>query len=260
MKLTPNTRDAYQEDPKGPTCRNKMTVVVPHRHRDENLKRCLLSLATQTRLPHEVIVVDHDNLAAHNERRHTFEALGRMHALNLRFIYGGPSETFCLTKARNRGRREVSTEYMASLDADCAIPAPTLVDAEMWLDRNSVAMIGAPVLYCMEDGFSFRPPWYGTYPSGGFQAFRVADFDRIGGYNELMRDWGYEDRDFMARLLALDKSRQVMMLTYPYFHNWHPPDSSDEKLVEFESRNRELAEKSLWDGKEWRLRSEMAPT
>lgn len=252
MKIT------IQNNTDGTSRSRKVTVVIPHRRRDENLTRCLLSLTTQTRLPCAVVVVDYDAKDAHERRRQCLEELGVTQALELRFMYGGTADSFCLTQARNRGRREVHTDYMASLDADCAISAPALADAEGLLDQETVAMVGAPVLYCMEDGSSARPRWYGTYPSGGFQVFRVSEFDRIGGYNELLRDWGYEDRDFMDRLHAVDEARQIMMLTYPYFHHWHPQEVSYETLSTFESRNRELAQASFWDGTAWRLISESA--
>lgn len=234
----------------------KLTVVIPHRQRDKNLRRCLFSVATQTRLPHEVVVVDYDTPDSHNRRRHSLEELALNHELKLQIIYGGPAEAFQLTTARNKGCRAASSQYIASLDADCSIPPTSLIDAEMWLDRVNVGLVGAPVLYCMEEGFSFKPPWYGTYPSGGFQVFRTREFERIGGFNELMHAWGYEDRDFMTRLLALDESRQIMMLSYPYFHNWHPQELIDAKLLEGENLNREIAQKSFWNGIEWKFLSE----
>jgi glycosyltransferase involved in cell wall biosynthesis len=156
----------------------KLTVVIPHRLRDDNLRHCLFSIATQTRLPHEVVVVDYDSLDSHTGRRRALEELALTEGLRLRIVYGGPPEEFRLTTARNKGTREASTQYIASLDADCTLSAPSLIDAEMWLDRDNVSMVGAPVLYCMEEGFSYRPPWYGTYPSGGFQAFRACDIQR----------------------------------------------------------------------------------
>lgn len=89
----------------------RITIIIPTLNRPRELARLLSSLAQQTHLPDEIIVVCQGNM-----REETFRA----DHPHLAFIW--IQETVpSLTKARNRGVRAATGDIIGFLDDDCAV-------------------------------------------------------------------------------------------------------------------------------------------
>jgi len=91
----------------------KLSVVIPTRNRPDSLHRLLETLARQTCLPDEVIVVDSSDVAAEPGE------LGRRHpGLNLLHVASEPS----VCAQRNLGVRQARGAYVFLCDDDMEVP------------------------------------------------------------------------------------------------------------------------------------------
>jgi hypothetical protein len=86
------------------------------------------------------------------------------------------------SRAYNFACSQARRAWLLRLDADCA-PTPAFQPAE------AIATGGV---------------WVGSGPDGRFGQFLLptARFRAVGGFNEAMRGWGFEDKDLRARLEA----------------------------------------------------------
>ena len=106
-----------------------ISVVIVTRNRAELLKDALASLASQSRQPDEVIVVDNDS------KDNTKEvALNFSDRLNIKYIY---EPTRGIPHARNAGIRNATGDIIASIDDDC-------VADENWLKYIEIPFIKDP--------------------------------------------------------------------------------------------------------------------
>ena len=94
---------------------------------------------------------------------------------------------FSLARARNIGARAAQTEFICFVDADVILNE----DLGAWLRQQ--ARPGAFYL----SGVRGRPEL------SGFVVCRKAHFEKAGGYDEVFRGWGGEDKDFYDRLRLL---------------------------------------------------------
>ena len=110
-----------------------ITVVIPVKNDADVLDRCLRSLAAQTRVADEIIVVDNGSTDASAKVAHEFGALVVTH------LGGG------IPAASAAGYDAASGEIIARLDADCLPPATWLADLhrEFLTRPNAAALTGA---------------------------------------------------------------------------------------------------------------------
>ena len=117
-----------------------ISVIVITRNRAEWLKDTLSSLASQSRQPDEVILVD--NASAD----HTKEvALSFSDKLNIKYIYEAKRG---IPHARNTGVRQATGDIIASLDDDCIADENWLKYIEIPFIKNpNVGMVGGEISY-----------------------------------------------------------------------------------------------------------------
>jgi GT2 family glycosyltransferase len=191
-----------------------VSVVIPTCNEGAELRRTVESILRTTRHPrYEVVVVDDGSSDG---------SCAGLPGL------GGPvrtlrTEGIGVARARNAGALDARGEYLVFLDAHCRVSAN-------WLERFVAALqlpgvglagpsftrIGKPVprgcgMVWMDE--SLDPAWLepmdgiGPYDvpltTGACQAFRAADFYRIGEFDEGMTRWGYEDVEICLRAWLL---------------------------------------------------------
>jgi GT2 family glycosyltransferase len=112
-----------------------ISVIVPARNAAATLGRCLAAVATSTRPPCEVLVVDDGSTDA------TAELAGRLGARVLR-TDGGPLGP---AAARNRGGESALSEILVFLDADVAVHPEALdrIARELSDHREVAAVFGS---------------------------------------------------------------------------------------------------------------------
>jgi glycosyltransferase involved in cell wall biosynthesis len=120
-----------------------------------------------------------------------------------------PDQTeFNYARARNAGAAAAQAPWLCFIDCDFVL----------------VPGFGAVLRQMLRPGCTFHsgkagpdgvvrlegPPW-------GPVLIRAEDFTRVGGYDEVIRGWGYEDNDFVNRTLDIGLTR----VGYPrdLFHN-----------------------------------------
>jgi glycosyltransferase involved in cell wall biosynthesis len=107
---------------------------------------------------------------------------------------------FCASRARNIGARATRSDWIVFVDADVKLKGG-IVD---WIRANV-----APGFYYLIDKQAKRR--IGNME--GTVICRKTDFKKIGGYDEVFRLWGGEDKDFYARLIGSGVKRA----DYPAF-------------------------------------------
>jgi glycosyltransferase involved in cell wall biosynthesis len=122
-----------------------ISVIVPAFNEEENIERCLESLADQTvpRNTYEIIVVDGNS---RDRTRELAEPLADMVFIQKSKRVGG---------ARNDGVMAASGDIVATTDADCIIPRDWVETIGRDFERRSVVQLYGPV-FPIEDSFQNR--------------------------------------------------------------------------------------------------------
>ena len=172
----------------------KLTCVIPCKHRLAHLKQGLPSLLEGAKQNgYEVLVVDYDC------PDHTFEWCQvqrhpRLHCVRVL----GEGDQFNASRARNCGIQIADTEFVLTLDADC-VAQPRFVEMMLRpvLDGSGVSHAEIE----RSDG--------SVHPGHGILAFPRSSWLAVGGFDEQMSDWGYEDTDFFDRLKQLSSCHKL---------------------------------------------------
>lgn len=93
-------------------------------------------------------------------------------------------EGFSLARARNAGARASSAPWLIFIDADMRLEGGLLT----WLRTR------------LEPGKYFQAGITTTLDIFGTVVCHRSDFNRVEGYDEILRGWGMEDNDFYRRL------------------------------------------------------------
>ena len=88
-----------------------ISVVIPTFNRAEILREALISLAKQTRLPEEVVIVDNNSSDNTKEVAESFSP-----QLNIKYVMERTQGT---STARNTGIKSASGDIIAFIDDDC---------------------------------------------------------------------------------------------------------------------------------------------
>ena len=166
-----------------------VTCVIPCKGRLHHLRKMLPKLLSQDDLPgYRVLVVDYGcpdgTFSWCQEQAHP-----RLDCIKVL----DDTVRFHLSRARNCGNRFVETDLIVALDADCILGRRGMLRRmvrpvlEQRADVSHVSLIQA-------DG--------STYPAHTCLAYRRADWLAVGGCDEQMTGWGYEDTDFFDRMKA----------------------------------------------------------
>ncbi|MBI1318169.1 MAG: glycosyltransferase [Candidatus Hydrogenedens sp.] len=179
----------------------KASVVIPAYNASRTLPQCLAALASQSRPPHEIIVVDDGSTDGTPELAAQFP--------NARFVTqdnAGPAA------ARNRGASEATGDWIVFTDADC-VPPPD------WLERlltpepdTSVAGVGGGYTIANPGALLARviqaeigarhARMAGTVDFlGSFNvAYRREAYASAGGFDTRFRQASGEDNDLAYRI------------------------------------------------------------
>ncbi len=193
---------------------SQVAFVITCKGRLDHLKQSLPKIVTLK--PAEVVVVDYD---CPQGTAHWVEE----HYPDVKIVKLFHKPTFNLSDARNLGAAASEQDWIFFADADILFD-PEIVD---WFQENE-----------FDQSHFFRQKHI-HYPkisgaNGSCLVSRRA-FDLVGGYDEVITGWGYEDQDFYSRLIVA-AVREVLFERYYFSAIVH----SDEKRTEFsESKNRQ---------------------
>lgn len=126
--------------------------------------------------------------------------------------------TYNQCRARNLGARAASAEWLCFIDADILL-APTFTSA---------------VLPLLEPGHYYRAEPLDDAGTWGTFLCRKADFERVGGFDEVFQGWGDADVDFYE---ALERGG-VKRRSYPASLLQHLPHDDDERVRHYENKDR----------------------
>jgi GT2 family glycosyltransferase len=217
---------ATQDSPHPAPARPRISVVIPHLNQHEFLSRCLASLASGTRRPDEVIVVD-------NGSRALPEAICAAHGARLLTeAEPGPGP------ARNLGVAVSSGDILAFIDADCIADPGWLAAAEAAMADPSATILGGDVRVALAN--PARPTMTESYES--LYAYRMDRYIAREGFTgtgnlvvrrTVLDDVGSfagigvaEDRDWGHRATA--KGYRIRFV--PQMRAYHPARQSIAEL------------------------------
>lgn len=116
----------------------KLSIIIVSWNVRELLRKCLISIFNQTRIPFEVIVVD-------NASRDGSAAMVAKNFPQVRLIRNSKNVGFA--KANNQGVKIATGEYMIFLNDDTEIKSGALEKMATWLDQHpETGIIGARLL------------------------------------------------------------------------------------------------------------------
>lgn len=153
----------------------KYSIVTTCKGRLHNLKRTLPEFVRQKNA--EVIVVDYDCPDG------TAEYVRQNHP-NVWLVTVNDKPKFNTSHARNLGAAKASGKFLVFLDADVIIPEGFTRYLDGQLKGHSFGLFGAPLKSSLR---------------GSCIVWRE-DFERVGGYDELMGAYDGEDMDLYFRL------------------------------------------------------------
>lgn len=191
----------------------RYSFIIPLYNRPDELRELLESLTRQTIQDYEVIIVEDGSALPSEDVIQTYQPqlLGRLKYLVI--PNGGPS------KARNRGAKEATGDYLLILDSDVVLPAGYLEAIDRFLSDHPVDAFGGPdaaspdftpvqqaINYAMTSPLTTGGIRGGS--AGAMEQFKPRSFNlgcrrelyaQLRGFDEGMR-FG-EDIDFSLRLL-----------------------------------------------------------
>lgn len=200
----------------------RVAVLVATRDRPAALRRCLESLAAQTRPPDEVVVLDNASAVPPD-----------VSGLNVRLVRSdGP---LGVAAARQRLLDETTCEIAVLLDDDAFLVAPDVLEriAEAFAANAQLGALALPML----DFRSSPPRWLTPFGSasaaptgplraaayfvGGAHALRLSAVHAVGGYDGSFV-YGEEEMDVSYRLIG----RGYRLAFAPDLHVEHRPESN----------------------------------
>ncbi len=184
----------------------RLAIVIPMMDRSDDLRSSLPNLLSQDYPQYEVYIIDHCSLDG-------LEAvLEQMEHPRLKLIRCPRPDYFSFSKGRNIGARYTFSDLLFFLNGDNQFRDTkhlsqiidgflneTKVDSQWYRSWRSTA--GYRPLE-IDHGVSIRTRFRRVYSHclGSPLLVEREVFQKLGGYNEALQDWGYEDTDLIARL------------------------------------------------------------
>jgi glycosyltransferase involved in cell wall biosynthesis len=150
------------------------SIIVTCKNRLHHLRQTLPTFASQSDV--EVIVVDYG--CTQGTEQWVQENFPAATVVAVR-----DDPVFNLSRARNTGATKAQGRFLLFVDADIKINS----DLGSWAVKNA------------RDNSYYLEPESNTANTVGTMLCAKADFDRVGGYDEAFRGWGFEDRDIYFR-------------------------------------------------------------
>lgn len=195
-----------------------ITVVIPVHNRESLVQKTLQSIDSQIMQPRKVVVVDNAStdstleVVRHWAKRHP-------HAVVVTESTPGAAA------ARNRGLREVDTDYVMFFDSDDIMPPTHIRDICRELTRTGFPQIGAfdAEIHALDGRILRRPyrtdssPLFAHIFHGCLATQRMVIstklLNRVGGWNESLPAWN--DYELGVRLLAAGVTPTYLKLSAP---------------------------------------------
>ena len=244
----------------------KLSLVISTYERPDALAAVLASVASQSRLPDELIVADDGSGAS-------TAAVIASWARRLRCPTQHrwqPKRGFRLTRLRNMAIAAASGDYLVFVDGDMLLHPDFIADhamlaragfftqgvriqlnetlTRMVLTTDALSGVSTPAqplrlrpwmsgLGLLRRLYLLRSPllarllrrcgnWLISI-KGCNQGFWRTDLLRVNGFDETMTGWGPEDKEMCARLTHAGVMRQSLLAGGIAFHLTHPPASRD---------------------------------
>lgn len=199
---------------------NGVTIIIPAYNASSTIGACLTACRNQTHRARKIIVV---NDGSTDDTRWIVEQFADVQYISQE--NRGPAA------ARNRGAAEAQTEIIAFTDADC-------IPHEDWLEKlvggfsEGIAGIGGSYGIANPDfrlarlihteiiarhaRFAQEVDFLGSFNV----AYRKADFDGVGGFDDRFREASGEDNDLAYRLL--DAGGKLLFAREALVDHFHP--------------------------------------
>lgn len=229
--------------------RMKLSLIVSTYNWPGALRLCLMSVARQTMMPYEVIVADD---GSGEETRRLIDEMRAVLPCTLKHAWQA-DEGFRLAESRNNALRQCEGDYVVFVDGDIVLERHFVADhaamaergyfvvgsrsrigerltAELierrsvkvsWLSRGVGQRLNAmymPFLRRFTEGYKKRNRLYGR---GCNMAAFMDDVRAVNGFDSALQGYGYEDTDFIARLVNLGLSRKFAKFRAIEFHLYH---------------------------------------
>jgi glycosyltransferase involved in cell wall biosynthesis len=231
----------------------KISVIITTYNRPDALSLVLRGLAAQNAKDFEVLVADDGSTP---ETAAAIDGLRPALNYELRHVWQ-TDEGFRAPMARNRAAAVARGAYLVFLDGDCVplvdfIAMHRRLATEGWFVSGNRVLLGrafservareqtplwrwgtgqwmaarlsgevnrlTPLLRLV-DWSQPRGNWIGA-KTCNLAAWR-ADFLAVNGFDEDFVGWGYEDSDFVQRLLNAGRRRRTTRWAVPVLHLWH---------------------------------------
>jgi glycosyltransferase involved in cell wall biosynthesis len=217
-----------------------IAIIIPMMDRAGDLDASLPSLLRQDYPDYRVFIIDMGS-------RDDLEAVLRRHASPLlERIRCDRPDRFSFSRTRNIGARSSAGDLLLFLNGDNRFSSTSTLSQ---IVRDLAAGEGDPAWFAgwrRSAGYAplaaapgpavsaSRPRRY-AHCHGSPLLVERAVFEQLGGYNELLEDWGYEDTDLIARLELAGFSRVEMtgIGTVPV------PDEEEARVRNLANRDRE---------------------
>jgi glycosyltransferase involved in cell wall biosynthesis len=249
-----------------------ISIIVATYNRPEALALVLRALADQRAGDFDVLVADDGSGPA---TRQMIETMAAGLPYPLHHVWQ-PDEGFRLAMCRNRAAARASGDYLAFIDGDC-LPLPDFVTRQRAMARPGWFVTGNRIRLSqrlsqraiaeatplwrwgrlrwlrarMQGDINLLVPllrlrnrsrpktdWVGS--EGCNIAVWRKDYLAVNGFDETFSSWGFEDLDFVHRLIRARCRRRATRWNVPLLHLWH-----DEQARQRVERNRTLFKETL---------------
>jgi len=226
----------------------RISLIITTYNRPDALSLVLKSVASQTKLPDEIIIADDGSDNSTSEYINTFKKKS-----TLKVIHSWQSDKgFRVAKSRNKAIAKSNFEYIILIDGDVVLHRKFIEDhlkhseygyfvqgprvflneltTKKFLNTNNI------MLSFFARGLSNRKnTLHSNFLSSFFStkknylhsiktcnlAFYKIDFIRVNGFNNNIEGWGREDSEFVVRLLNSGLNRKNVRFQMIQFHLWH---------------------------------------
>ena len=238
----------------------KISIIVTTYNWPQALERVLKSLFVAVDAQCEIVVADDGST---DETAQCIAQLVSSSPVPLRHVWQ-PDHGFRAGRVRNLAVLTSTGDYLVFLDGDCIVPhyfiarQRRLLESGYFVEGNRILLsekftkrvIAEQIDLSSQSNVFWQqrkqngdcnrvlPLWYWPYQFGRTCKPRFwrrakscnlavwrADFIAVDGFDEQFQGWGYEDSDFVIRLIRAGVRRKTGRFALPVFHLWHPEAS-----------------------------------
>jgi glycosyltransferase involved in cell wall biosynthesis len=240
----------------------RISLIIATYNWPEALRACVEACFRQTDRNFEIIIADD---GSGEPTRALVADLARRSPVPLRHVWQ-PDDGFRLAESRNNGILAASGDYIVTLDGDC-VPQADFIAQHRKLAEPGYMVTGSRILLSqafsarvltenidlqslsLGEKLRYRLQGLGKVaqllvklPDAGRRrhrfsfrrikgcnmAFWRSDLERVNGFDESFRGWGYEDSDAVARLFHAGVMRKDGAFSTEVFHLWHREAKRDQ--------------------------------